>query len=355
MARSDDSSASASPTEVVTAADQPATGGASTPVDEPTREMSPVLVTGLPRSGTSWVGKMLESSGELVYVNEPLNPRHPPGRSPGVLNATVTHYFQYICADNEPAWLDAFRKTVALRYGVVAELRRNRSPYDLARMVKYLSAFTIGRCRHRRALLDDPYALFSAAWFAERLGCRAIVLVRHPLGFVGSWRRLGWTVDPGELLDQPFLLRDLLEPHQDELEALRGGTSDLVETAAVLWRVAYAAVDQIRARASICVARYEDLAREPLEGFRRLYEFAGLSWNERVASRIGAATTRGQGSESGFRWSRDLSRTAFQPMDSRSTLESYRKRLTAEEIERVRELTADVAARFYDDDSFSLT
>jgi hypothetical protein len=36
------------------------------------------------------VGKMLEASGALVYVNEPLNPQHPPGRSPGVLRADVS-------------------------------------------------------------------------------------------------------------------------------------------------------------------------------------------------------------------------------------------------------------------------
>jgi hypothetical protein len=43
----------------------------------------PILVTGMPRTATSWVGKMLEASGALVDVNEPLNPQHPPGRSPG--------------------------------------------------------------------------------------------------------------------------------------------------------------------------------------------------------------------------------------------------------------------------------
>src|SRR5436309_312642 len=45
---------------------------------------SPILVTGMPRSATSWVGKMLDASGEVVYINEPLNPEHPPGRTPGV-------------------------------------------------------------------------------------------------------------------------------------------------------------------------------------------------------------------------------------------------------------------------------
>lgn len=44
---------------------------------------------------------MLAAGGELVYVNEPLNPQHPPGRCPGVLNAHVTHRFQYICPDRK--------------------------------------------------------------------------------------------------------------------------------------------------------------------------------------------------------------------------------------------------------------
>ena len=88
----------------------------------------PLLVTGMPRTATSWVGKMLEASGALVYVNEPLNPQHPPGRSPGVLRADVEHAFQYISEENERVWLPAFRDTVRLRFHPLAEVRRNHAP-----------------------------------------------------------------------------------------------------------------------------------------------------------------------------------------------------------------------------------
>jgi hypothetical protein len=87
----------------------------------------------MPRTATSWVGKMLEASGALVYVNEPLNPQHPPGRSPGVLRADVQHAFQYISEDNEHLWLPAYRDTVRLRFHPLAEVRRNHAPYDLLR------------------------------------------------------------------------------------------------------------------------------------------------------------------------------------------------------------------------------
>jgi hypothetical protein len=36
-------------------------------------------------------------------------------------------------------------------------------------------------------------------------------------------------------------------------------------------------------------------------------------------------------------------------MDSRAALATYRSRLAPAEIDRVRELTADVASRYYDD------
>ncbi|MFI7452651.1 sulfotransferase [Nonomuraea sp. NPDC049714] len=298
----------------------------------------PVLVTGLPRSGTSWVGKMLAAGGELIYVNEPLNPQHPPGRCPGVLRAQVRHRFQYICDDNSPTWLPAFRDTVALRYRWAAELRANRSPYDLARMLRYGGAFTLGRLAGRRALLDDPFAVLSAGWFAERLGCRVIALVRDPVSFVASWQRLGWTVYFHELLEQPLLVRD--HPQVLRLRVLVG-SQDRVAKAAALWRV----TREILARTSgILVTSYDDLAADPRTGFKRLYEYAGLTWTPAAEERVMEACTAPGGRDRGFAWS-GLSRTGYRPMNSRAALQAGARGLTQDEIDRIRALTADPPPR----------
>lgn len=301
----------------------------------------PILVTGLPRSGTSWAGKMLAASGEVVYVNEPLNPQRPPGHSPGVLNAEVCHRFQYICADNENPWLAAFTDTVALRYHYVAELRRNRGPGDLTRLVKNASAFTVGRLRGRRALLDDPFALFSAGWFAERLGCRVVVLVRDPVSFVASWQRLGWTVYFGELLEQPLLVRD--HPSVDDLRAFVG-SGDRVAKAAALWRVARTVAGALADRhPAIRLVGYERLATDPIGGFGELYDWCHLAWSDTAARRIersclagGRAAAPSKGS--GFSWT-GLSRTAFRPMDSRLALTRHQHALPPSEIARIHDLT----------------
>lgn len=309
-----------------------------------------VLVTGLPRTGTSWIGKMLAAGGDVVYVNEPLNPSHPPGRTPGILNAEVSHRFQYICADNDERWAAAFADTLRLRYHLIAELRRNRRPYDLARLVKYSTAFTVGRLRDRRPLIDDPFAVLSAAWFAQRLGCQVIVSVRHPVAFAASWQRLGWTPSLGELLNQPLLVRDLIGPYVEEIRAL-ADSPDALAKAALLWRMTYAIVGQMAAELPelLCWRRYEDLATNPVDGFRELYLQCGLKWTDRVAERILASCTGGGSQEAALAWTLrgGLSRTAFRAMDSRAALASYRDRLEPQAIERVQELTADVAQSYY--------
>ncbi|MEV1169375.1 sulfotransferase [Nonomuraea sp. NPDC049784] len=293
---------------------------------------APVLVTGLPRSGTSWTGKMLAAGGDLVYVNEPLNPQHPPGRCPGVLRASVTHRFQYICDDNADDWLPAFRDTVALRYRWLSELRANRSPYDLARLLRYGTAFSFGRLTGRRALLDDPFAVLSAGWFASSLGCRVIALVRDPVSFVASWQRLGWTVYFHELLEQPLLVRD--HPELLELRALVG-SQDRVSKAAALWRATRTILTRTP---GILIASYESLAADPLTGFQRLYDYAGLAWTPVAQRRITRACTGASRAGTGFAWS-GLSRTAFLPMDSRRALDHADRGLSSDDVARVRALT----------------
>ena len=39
----------------------------------------PVLVTGSPRSGSTWVGNVLALAPGAGYIHEPFNRRHPPG------------------------------------------------------------------------------------------------------------------------------------------------------------------------------------------------------------------------------------------------------------------------------------
>jgi Sulfotransferase domain len=321
----------------------------ATSAEAPATRHAPVVVTGMARCGTSWVGKLLQASRELTYINEPLNPKHPPGRSPGLLNASVERHYQYISEHNEDGWLTALGDTLHLRYHLGAELRRNRSPYDLARMARYATSFLTGRLRGRRALLDDPYALLASQWLANRLGCRVVVIVRDPVAMVASWKRLGWSTDLGELLHQPALMRDWLAPFCRELERV-AASGDTVDRVALLWRLLYLVAAEYERRCpAIQFVRYEDLATEPVRRFADLYATLGLDFDERAEAEV-VQSTSGSARRIAHRWSLSrsgLSKTGFRPMDSRANLDAWKRQLDDGEVARVRAATAAVASQWY--------
>jgi Sulfotransferase domain len=310
-----------------------------------TRE-APILVTGMPRSGTTWVAHMLAAGGETVYVNEPLNPQHPPGGSPGILNADVDHRFHYICSDNDQRFLPAYHDLLALRYHPLAEIRRNHTVRDLPRQADAIRRFTAGKLRGRRVLVADPYAVFSIPWFVS-VGFNVVVIVRHPAATVSSRKRLGWIFDVADLERQPLLVRDVLGPLgiQTRTEATEPA-EQVIDTGSLLWNAIYSAVDSYRADVpGVRVVRHEDLSLEPLGEFERLYRELGLRFSEQASREIDRSTTGANPSELSVADPHQVR------LDSRANLENWRKRLTDQEISRIRELTGEVAGRFYPDDA----
>jgi hypothetical protein len=310
---------------------------------------SPLLVTGLPRSGTSWTGKMLEASGQVVYVNEPMSPSRPPGGSPGVLNAQVEHRLHYIDPAAPGAWPQAFRSTLDLRFQTMAEIRSIRRPYQAARAVKYATAFAIGRHRHRRAMLDDPNALFASRWLAEAMGVGVVFLVRDPVGVIGSWRQLGWNPHLDDLLAQDALIRDHFVHRRSDIEQA-AATGDWLEQMCCLWNIGNEFIDVARGEiGGVIVRRYEDLAFDPLEQFRLLYSQCGLDFGSEAYERVDRATSSSADARHrGFAWSLrgGISRTAFRQMDSRAAVTAPDQRLRSDEIDLIRTRTDTVLSRF---------
>ena len=315
-----------------------------------TRGMSktPLLVTGLPRSGTSWTGKMLEASRQVVYINEPMSLSRPPGGSPGVLDAPVRHRFQYIDPGDDAEWRRAFSDTLRLRFHPWRELRSVRHPYHLARGTKYGFEFALGSLRGKRAMLDDPNALFSSAWLTETMGVRTVIVVRDPVGLIGSWRTLNWRPRLEALLAQPALTRD----HLDGMVAGIGAaidSGDWIEQMCCLWNVGHRFIDSVgNDLEGVTIRRYEDLASEPIEQYRSLYDWCGLEWSTAAEESIEDATTAPSAPSRAFSWSLKggLSRTAFQRIDSRASVNRPEQRLDPTEIERIRERTDHVLALF---------
>jgi hypothetical protein len=281
------------------------------------------------RSGTTWVGRMLAASGQAVYLHEPLNPEC----APVLLHEGVERQYLYLTEENEDGYPEAFARL--LRFPLDSrrlERSRGQRARRLARLVH-------ARATGARALLKDPFAVFSIPWFARRLGAEIVVVVRNPLAVAASAKRLHWGFDSRWVLDQPLLMRDRLEPFRRELEAQ---PDTLAGQTALLWKIVYRTVlDYSRELPGIRIVRQEDLSHRPLEKFPPLFDSLGLSFGRRARRAIARTTSEKNPAET------DLSVPGSIMVDSEANLESWRKRLTPDEVETIESATGELAPSFY--------
>ena len=237
-------------------------------------------------------------------------------------------------------FLPAFQEMLDFRYHTMDEIRSLRSRKDTGRMVRDWSLFGRGRLGRKRPLVKDPFAIFSAPWFASSLGCRVVITVRHPAAFASSLKRLEWPFEFKDLLEQPLLMRDLLGPFRKEMETVQA--DDVIAQGSLLWKLIYQVVDDYRRQhPEFIIVRHEDLSQEPLQGFRALYQSLGLTFRPQVQQAILSASSAENPDE--------LSKSTMHAykLDSRANLYKWKSRLSQEEIERVSRLTASVAAHYY--------
>lgn len=310
---------------------------------------APILVTGLGRTGTTWVGRMLCLSGELHYLHEPFgfytsHARWPAPRLP-------SRSF-YICRDNEADYYPIAADVVRMKYPLrnrLAEVRAEPGNSPLqpfkrghALLVReYLRALR-ARLRGAAPLVKDPGAFFSAPWLAERFGLRVVVTVRHPAAVASSIKRLGWKADFRHWRDQPLLMRDYLHTFESQLHAHCRHTHDAIAQSILLWNMYYTVARRFReTHPSWLFVKHEELSADPPAKFRELYRQLNLGWDESVRDGIEEYTRPGNIREDSPREVWTVKR------DSRATRRLWAERLTPREVARVRDGVAEVAQEYY--------
>ncbi len=284
---------------------------------------------------------MLCAGGDFINIGEPLNGLN----RQTILRRRARHWYTYISEANEDDYLPYYRDAVSFKTHPIHDIRRSRlgSPYDPIRIPRRWMSFLLGRVQDRRLLIKDPFAVFSIEWFAERLDCHVVVIVRHPVAVVSSLKRLGFTFDFNDLLQQPLLMANHLERFRSEIETAAASPDDVIGQGALLWRIIHANIDKNRGRELFQLVRHEDLSLNPIEEFASLFANMGQPFTEAARRKIERSTSNQNPSELPQR------RPFSVRLDSRTNLENFRHRLSPAEIERILDLTGPVAERFYPD------
>jgi hypothetical protein len=302
----------------------------------------PILVTGSHRSGTTWIGRMIGLSPEVGYINEPFNPTH----QPGICACRFPLWFQYVHAGNEHLFKPALTATLDFRYRHLAQLQRVRSVEEARRLVIDGRNFLRHRLRRSRPLLKDPIAAMSANWISTTFSAQTLVVVRHPAAFAHSLRRLNWSHPFRDFLLQPDLMADHLREFEAEIRRMADTQQDIVDQASLLWRIIYSVLLSHRsAHPDWLFVRQEDLARDPVECFARVFGWLGLEYSEPI--------------QRGIRWYSSGPPEAEATAEahairrhSEQTRHGWRKMLSGAELARLRDAVDPLSQQFYADDEW---
>jgi hypothetical protein len=258
-----------------------------------------VLLTGIARSGTSWLGAALGRTSGVRYVFEPDNVDADPGHQD---DAGRRGFGPYPVIDRdernvafETLWDLVFAGALPPRRGFGLAVARGllRLPPSLRNPLMQRAARLLASARRERLrrLVKTIYAPFAIEWLVARYRPIVVVLQRNPLNVVSSWREL--RIPAFDLTSRPAILERHVRPRG--LTAPADDASELTRIAWCVGMLSTALGDAVVRNPEWVVATHEDLCTDPPRAIRDLAVRLGLTWTADAARFLADANRPGEG------------------------------------------------------------
>jgi hypothetical protein len=295
----------------------------------------PILVTGSHRSGSTWIGRILESSGKLRYVHEPFNIENKRGFSP------FNYWFEHISEKTKiqhqsaaEAYLRSFfSRSPKSFFSNLKKVRTSRGFYFFLK--DFQNRMT------KRTVLKDPIALLSAEWIHKKTHCDVVVSIRHPAAFVASLKIKEWAFDFNHFLQQEELMHSHLKPFGDEIKHFATYPPSIIEQGILLWNILYTVALNYKEKygETWFFVRHEDLSDDPITAFEKMFDYLEVPFSASVKNKILNTTTNNVATEH----QRNAKENKF----------SWKKRLTVSEIALIKEKTSPLWKKYYSESDWN--
>lgn len=249
-----------------------------------------IIVTGMPRGGTTVVGQMMALGWRTATFHEPLN------ADAGIVD--VNAYFDVI--DLPPSERNIARvDTIIRKITELHDLRFKSGMFmrdvGFRRVIKFfvggriLLSWRLLRLNFFRnaVIWKDPFAALITGRASREHRISVVVTIRNPWAVAASFKRMSWGMSLDGLASATQSISTLSTPSQYwSLDK-----EDPVANAAALWVMVYAKVlsdidlspDQ---NANIHLVDLETLVADPVNGYEELYKKVGLQWTPGISRKI---------------------------------------------------------------------
>lgn len=235
-------------------------------------QKSPIFLVGLPRSGTTWIGSVLNTAPGTKYFFEPFNWIYIP--------ASAQHLRKYLRGDDcDEEFAQYCRSAFAGR------LDEKHFILHLSWLYKQLRWFP------GRVAIKDVHCFLALEWIHQHMTPTTVIVMRHPCAVAASWFRLWGETQIGLhlLLEQPKLMNDYLQPFEDVIKTARGFWQKI----GAFWgAMYYVMLEQQKKHPSWIVVQHEQFCQNPTQAYRQLFERLDLPWSARTDELLEASTQK---------------------------------------------------------------
>ncbi|MGS2721764.1 sulfotransferase [Paraglaciecola aestuariivivens] len=298
----------------------------------------PILVTGSHRSGSTWAGEILAKAPNTGYIHEPFNI----DIKCSVFDNPFKYSFKFICNDNSSDIKPLLNDVIRFKYPLVSNIAKIHTSKHLAKVVRDQSLFWFHSIKNDTPIVKDPIAVFSAEWLANTFNMNVLVLIRHPAAFCSSLIKKNWRFNFNHFLDQPLLMREYLNVFEKEIQEFANNEKDILDQAILLWNCIHHTIYVYRQRhPEWLFVKHETLSAEPLKQFKAIYQAFELEMTTKATSAI-------LKSSGGHNPTEQIAGNEF-IRNSKANILNWKRRLSEEEIKKIRKATQEVSHLFYSD------
>ncbi len=314
----------------------------------------PILITGSHRSGTTWVGNIIQNLPRIYYLHEPLTPN---SITRGLFNTDI--WYKYYDPKKEYENIETilnelfsgsypFKAMFHFKNSLPHTDYRNPNGINDGKIdLKYfkwrINAYIDSKRLNKKEiipLIKDPIALTAAEWIYHKWNSKNVILIRHPAAFVSSLIRLNWRFNFENFTKQPDLIDRFLGPYRSQIN---NPPKDFISEASLIWTcITKIIIEYQKLYPNWLYIRHEDLSYDPINEFELLFKRLELPFSSKVKRFIQSTSSHSNPSEVSKK-----TKVHQLQRDSRKNIKNWKKRLSKDEIKLIRDKTEHLSNKFY--------
>ena len=307
------------------------------------RSNRPILVTGINRSGSTWIGKTISYAPYVRYIHEPFNV----AIAERTYNKKIPRWFHYVTTEEQNDFQPYLKNVLNIPNNIIQELHIAINQKKLRPVTSKIIRYYFPKILGIRPLIKDPIAIFSTEWLATEFAMDIVVIIRHPAAYVWSILKDSTHMHSFQsvFIEQPKLLAKLsdIEP---EIIAATNEAIPLWKRAAIFWKVIYTmVVHYCKKHPDWLFYRYEDLALSPLDKFRSLCQDLDLEFTQNVKHIIKHYSLNELPEK------QDLT-SHIKTFCSKKHVYDWKQCLEREQILAIQKITEPIASKFYSEEDW---